>query len=62
MLEGLVDDVYAIMQKQYIYKRNAKGQLVTSLATLAVQSHGASIWSFRRTKEAKSKLPHDFWK
>jgi hypothetical protein len=62
MLEGLVEDVYYIMKKQFVYKKNSKGKLVSTLSRLADPSHGAANRTFRKTEENKSKLPLDFWK
>lgn len=58
MLEGLVEEVYHAMGKDYLYKRDSRGHLDTRLANPSV---GSSIQSFRTKAEAKSKLPHYIW-
>ena len=42
MLEGLVEEVYYVMKKQFIYKKNSKGKLVSTVSKLADPSHGAA--------------------
>ena len=59
MLEGLVEEVYATMGKEYLYRKDTKGNLVTR--RLEDPSHGTAIKSFRVTEETKSKLPLCFW-
>ena len=61
MLEGLVEEILNIMQKEYLYKRNSKGGLITRTNRLVDPDHGSAIKSFRDQEEAKSKLPKLFW-
>ena len=37
--------------KEFIYKKNSKGKLVTRQSRLADPSHGTAIKSFRRAEE-----------
>jgi hypothetical protein len=62
MLEDLVDNVYNVMKKQYIYKKNSEGKFVSSVSKFVDQTHGAANRTFRKTEEKKCKLPLDFWK
>ena len=62
LLEGLVEEVYQIQKKQFLYKRGSRGRLVTSVHRLADPAHGASVKSFRKIEEIKSKFPIKFWK
>ena len=61
-LEPLVDRVCAVQQdKEFLYKRDSQGKLVTRHRRLADPSHGTAIKSFRKTEQLKSKLPQAFW-
>ena len=46
------------LDKEFLYSRDTKGNLLTRLKRLADPSHGTAIKSFRKKEEAKSKLPH----
>ena len=61
LLEGLVDKVYKSMQREFIYKRDGVGKLVTPQNRLADPSHGSAIRSFQSSDELKSRLPKEFW-
>ena len=61
-LEPLVDRVCAVQQdKEFLYKRDSQGKLVTRHRRLADPSHGTAIKSLRETEQVKSKLPQAFW-
>ena len=61
-LESLVDRVCAAQKgKEFLYKRDSQGKLVTRQSRLADPSHGTAIKSFRKVEEQKSKLPHKLW-
>ena len=61
-LEPLVDRVCAVQEdKEFLYKRDSQGKLVTRHRRLADPSHGTAIKSFRKTEQEKSKLPQAFW-
>ena len=62
MKEDLVENVYNIMRKQYIFKRTSDCKLVSSVSKFVDQTHGAANRTFRSNEEKKSKLPLDFWK
>jgi len=61
MLEGLVEEVYQAMSKEYLHRRDSRGRHTTRLWRLADHVTGTAIKSFRAAESAKSKLPHDFW-
>ena len=57
-----MDRVCAVQQdKEFLYKRDSQGKLVTRHRRLADPSHGTAIKSFRKTEQLKSKLPQAFW-
>ncbi len=61
-LESLVDRVCAAQRgKEFIYKKNSKGKLVTRQSRLADPCHGTAIKTFRKAEDQKSKLPHKLW-
>ena len=62
LLEDLVEEVHHIRKKEFIYKRDSKGHLVTRSSLLADPNHGSSIKTFRALEEKKSRFPVDFWK
>ena len=47
--------------KEFLYKRDSQGKLVTRQSRLADPSHGTAIKSFRKVEDQKSKLPHKLW-
>ena len=47
--------------KEFLYKRDSQGKLVTRHKRLADPSHGTAIKSFRKTEQLKSKLAPAFW-
>ena len=49
------------MKKEYIFKRKAGGNLVTSVSRLADEDIGSAIKTHRRREEKLSKFPNDFW-
>ena len=61
-LESLVDRVCAAQRgKEFLYKRDSLGKLVTRQSRLADPSHGTAIKTFRKAEDQKSKLPHKLW-
>lgn len=61
-LESLVDRVCAAQRgKEFLYKRDSQGKLVTRQSRLADPNHGTAIKSFRKAEDQKSKLPHKLW-
>ena len=61
-LEFLVDRVCAAQRgKEFLYKRDSQGKLVTRQSRLADPNHGTAIKSFRKAEDQKSKLPHKLW-
>ena len=61
LLEGLVEEVCLVRKKEYLYKRNIKGRLATQASRLADPVLGASIKTFRKLEEQKSRFPVNFW-
>ena len=61
LLEGLVDEVYKSMQREFIYKRDDVGKLVTRQNRLADPSLGSAMISFQSSDELKSRLSKEFW-
>ena len=49
------------LDKEFLYSRDTKGNLLTRLNRLADPSHGTAVKSFREKEEAESKLPHALW-
>ena len=47
--------------KEFLYKRDSQGKLVTRQSRLADPNHGTAIKSFRKAEDQKSKLPHKLW-
>ena len=47
--------------KEFLYKRDSQGKLVTRQSRLADPSHGTAIKSFRKAEDKKSKLPLKLW-
>ena len=64
MLEGLFEKVYNIRPKEYLYKRDARGRLVSEMYGLEVADRdiGSAIKTFQKNQVLKSKFPIEFWK
>lgn len=58
---SLWEEVVTVMEKEYLYKCDNKGKLVSGVTKLADPRLGAAIKSFRSREESKSKLPLVFW-
>ena len=61
LLEALVEEVYKIMQSEFIYKKGGLGKLATLRDRLADPVHGSAIKTFELIDELKSRLPTEFW-
>ena len=62
LMENFVSEVYERRKKEYIYKEDERGILVTRARRLGDTSVGSSIRYFRKHQEDASKFPLDFWK
>ena len=63
MLENLVEEVFARRPKEYIYKVDSQGRLVTGTVKRKDNHRiGSAIATFRNSQIQKSKFPCDFWK
>ena len=64
MLENLCQEVYDARPREYLYKTNSVGQLVTEMRghVLADRDLGAAVRTFRENENKKSKFPIAFWK
>ena len=61
-LESLVERTCAAQKgKEFLYKRDSMGKLVTRQSRLADPNHGTAIKSFKKSEDQKSKLPYKFW-
>ena len=61
MSEKLVEEVYHLRKKDYLYKETSTGELATHYTHLVDKNHGAAIRTYRAEQELKSKLPRAFW-
>ena len=61
MSEKLVEEVYQLRKKDYLYKETSTGELATHYTHLVDKNHGAAIRTYRAEQELKSKLPRAFW-
>ena len=52
MLDGVLEEIYEIMKKQYLYAKN-NCKLVTSVTRLVDAKHGTAIRSLREGEEKK---------
>ena len=59
--EKLVREVYELRKKDYLYKEDMAGRLVTSFSKLADGRFGAAIRTFRKGQQEKSRFPAVFW-
>ena len=61
LLEALVEEVYEIMQSEFIYKKGGLGKFATLRDRLADPVHGSAIKTFKSSDELESRLPTEFW-
>ena len=61
MSEKLVEEVYQLRKKDYLYKETSTGELATHYTHLVDKNHGAAIRTYRAEQELKSRLPRAFW-
>ena len=60
LLEGLVEEVYTRRPREFVFKSNEQGELV-SMGMLVDQNHGLAIRTFREKQLKSSKFPSEFW-
>ena len=61
MSEKLVEEVYQLRKKDYLYKETSTGELATHYTHLVDKNHGAAIRTYRAEQELKSRFPRAFW-
>ena len=63
MLEGLCEEVYRYQPKEYIYKKDSKGRLVTEMYGKNDQDRdtGSADRTFWKNEIVQSKFPIEFW-
>jgi hypothetical protein len=61
MLEGLVQKIYDLKKREFIYKRSEAGALATHFSRLADPDLGSAVKSYRDTQVAKAHLPSKLW-
>ena len=63
MLEGLCEEVYRTRLREYIYKRDSMGRLVSEMYgnNLVDRDIGSAVRTFRKNESLKSKFPNKFW-
>ena len=63
MLESLCEQVYRIRPKEYIYKTDSMGRLVSEMfgKNLVDRDISSAVWTFPKNKIVKSKFPNEFW-
>ena len=63
MLEGLCEEVYDVRKKEFLYKRDVQGRLVTEMCGMRLVDRdvGAAIRTFRVKQMKSSKFPLEFW-
>ena len=62
-MEGLCEEVYRIRQKEYIYRRDGEGRLMTEMGSQRLEDRdvGSAINTFRKNQLLNSKFTADFW-
>ena len=58
-MEGLVQKVYELKRREYVYKKKPSGALSTHY--LVDPEEGSSTRTYRRIQVEKSHLPMQFW-
>ena len=62
LLDDLVEQIYEVRKKQYVFNtRPDTGENITHFSQLVDPKHGASIPTYRRIGEEKSRFPLKFW-
>ena len=61
MLEGLVQKIYKLKKREYVYKRSEAGALASHLCRLADPDLGSAVKTYRDMQVAKAHLPTKLW-
>jgi hypothetical protein len=61
-MEGLVDRIYQLKPREYIYRRKPSGALSTHFSQLADPEEGSSVKTYRKNQVARAHLPVKMWK
>jgi hypothetical protein len=61
MLQGLVDRIFELKKREYIYRRKFSGGPSTHFSRLADSEEGASVSSYRKEQIASAHLPVNLW-
>ena len=62
LLEDLVNEVFELKKKQYIYKEKPSGNLSTHFSRLADATEGSSVRTYRNRQVEKAHVPLEIWK
>ena len=62
LLEEIVQAVYDLKKKEYLYKQKPSGALATHFSRLADVNDGSSIKTYRNKQVEKAHLPVSIWK
>ena len=62
LLEDLVNEVFELKKKQYIYKEKPSGNLSTHFSRLADATEGSSVRTYRNRQVKKAHVPLEIWK
>ena len=60
-MEGLVNKIFNLKKRDYIYKKKCTGVLSTHFSQLTDPIEGSSTSTYRRIQCDKSHLPIKFW-
>ena len=58
----LVNEVFVLKKKQYIYKEKPSGNLSTHFSRLADATEGSSVRTYRNRQVEKAHVPLEIWK
>ena len=62
LLDGLVDKLFNLKRREYIYKRKESGALATHFKHLADPDEGSSVKTYRKQQCDRAHLPLKLWK
>ena len=62
MLNNIIDKLYNLKKREYVYKTNESGARSSHFSQLVDVEEGSAVRTYRRQQQEKSHLPVDIWK
>ena len=61
MLNNIIDKLYNLKKREYVYKTNESGARSSHFSQLVDAEEGSAVRTYRQQQQEKSHLPVDIW-